>query len=292
MKSFKQFRQYLSEARDTSAGKQWHKDHPVDYMNIVNHHDQATKVEHRAGRNWYRDAQNFAQTVSRSTKMPVHAIAGLTSVYSPQTAWHDNMIVAARVARHGKTVGGKEQKPYYRYGKSFADNQQRKAAERIINGEHYENVIKGFKTKAFARLIEHGGDKDPNNPEVVVDRHAHSVASGARITDAAFSVSGLKGKKKYDSVKKAYIQAADHINARTGAKIGDKHYLHPHQLQAITWLVRQRLNNEQDIASGKKDSKAVVKAAKSREKAQQKWRNYSGTWHPGVSHLFEDEDNE
>lgn len=278
------------EEKVTSAGKEWHEKHPVDFKNIVSHFDQATKAEAHHGKKWYRDAHEYASTVSRQTGLPRHTVAGLTSVYSPQRDWHNNMIDTSRVARRKTAIGGQGQKPYYKYGKSFAGDLQRQAADRLLKGEHYDSVIKGQKTHAFASLIDHGGDHDTKNPHVVVDRHAHSVASGARITDAAFSAAGLKSRKGYNRVKKAYIQATDHINNRSGAKPGDTHYVHPHQVQAVTWLVRQRLNNEEDIKAGKKDPKEIVKAAKSRAKAQGKWKSYSGTWHPGVSHLFEEED--
>lgn len=288
----KTFKKYIAEQKDKSAskiaGRRWHEQHPVDHMNIVNHYNQATKDELVGGRRWYSDAQEYASTVSRATGLPRHTIAGLTSVYSPQRDWHNNMIDASRVARRKVAVGGPTQKPYHRYGKAFAGDLQRKHADRILNGEHYDSVLKGQKTHAFASLIDHGGDVDPKNPKVVIDRHAHSVASGARITNAAFDVAGLKGKKKYDEIRRAYIQATDHINAQNGAKPGDHHYLHPHQVQAITWLVRQRLNNEGDAVKSKKAAGTPTAAGKSRNSAQQNWRNYGGTWHPGVAHLFEE----
>lgn len=276
------------EPKATNAGREWHEKNPVDFMNIVNHHDQATKAELHNGRNWYKDAHEYASTVARQTGLPRHTIAGLASVYSPQRDWHNNMIDASRVARRRTAVGGQTQKPYHQYGKAFAGDLQRQAADRLLKGEHYDDVIKGQKTHAFASLIDHGGDHDPKNPHVVIDRHAHSVASGARITDEAFGAAGLKGKKGYNKVKQAYIQAADHINARSGAKPGDPNHLQPHQLQAVTWLVRQRLNSEED-ARGGKDPKALVKSGKARETARAKWKNYSGTWHPGVSRLFEED---
>lgn len=281
----------MSKEAKKSAAKDWHGAHPVDHMNIVNHFDQASKAEVHHGKKWYKDAHEYAKTVSDHTGLPRHAIAGLTSVYSPQTDWHSNMITASRVARRRTSVGGKEQKPYHKYGKSFAGDLQKQTADRLLNGEHYEKVIKGQKTKAFARLIDHGGDVDDKNPEVVIDRHAHSVASGARITDTAFDHAGLKTKSGYNRVKQAYIKAADHINKRNNATPADAHYIRPHQLQAVTWLVRQRLNNEEDARAGGKDKKELAKAGKRRAASQTNWRNYSGTWHPGVSHLFE-EDNE
>ncbi len=292
MLSFLEYMLIAEAGENLHPGQRWHEQHPVDFMNIVNHYDQASKAELHNGKNWYKNAQEYTASVSKTTGVPHHTVAGLTSVYSPQRDWHNNMIDASRVARRKTALGGKKQKPYYKYGRTFAGDLQRQAAERLLSGEHYNKVIKGQKTLAFAHLIDHGGDKNPSDPQVVIDRHAHSVASGARITDAAFNAAGLKTKKKYNRVKQAYIQAADHVNQRNGVKLGDANYLHPHQLQAVTWLVRQRINNDEDVKLGKKDPKDIVKAAKARDKAKQKWKSYSGTWHPGASHLFVKEDND
>ena len=277
------------EQKVTSAGKEWHEKHPVDHMNIVDHFDKATKGEVHNGKKWYKDAHEFVSTISRTTGVPHHTVAGITSVLSPQTQWHDNALRAALVARRRTSIGGPNQKSYYKYGKSFAGDLQRQATDRLLKGEHYDSVIKGQKTHAFASLIDHGGDKDPKNPHVVIDRHAHSVASGARITDAAFGAAGLKSKKGYDKVKQAYIQAADHINSRSGAKPGDSHHIHPHQLQAVTWLVRQRLNSEAESKGGK-DPKALARTGKAREKARKNYKDYMRTWHQGAADLFEEED--
>jgi hypothetical protein len=69
----------------------------------------------------------------------------------------------------------------------------------------------------------------------------------------------LAGKKRYGQLKQAYVDAAHHINTRSGAQIGDAHYVHPHQVQATTWLVRQRLNNEEDSAEAKSGSAKLQK---------------------------------
>lgn len=282
----------LNEEDETeSSGKAWHKLNPVDYMNIVSHYDNATKSEMHNGLKWYKDAHEYASTVAKSTGLPRHTVAGITSIYSPQRDWHGNMLDASRVARRKTAIGGKDQKPYYKYGKAFAGDLQKVAADRLLGGEHYDDVIKGQKTHAFAHLIDHGGDVDPTNPKVVIDRHAHSVASGARITDAAFEAAGLKSKSGYGKVRQAYIDAAKHINDRSMAKIGDPNYIHPHQVQAVTWLVRQRLNNEEDIRASNKNANDIVKAAKSRAVSRQKWKSYAGTWHPGIERLFEEYDN-
>ena len=89
--------------------------------------------------------------------------------------------------------------------------------------------------------MEHGHDPDPAKPLVVVDRHALSVAAGDRATvfDYAFSRLGTKGQ--YNKVAQTYIDAARKISEQEG------HPVAPHQVQAVTWLVRQRKNQQEDM---------------------------------------------
>jgi hypothetical protein len=87
MLSFSQFRlineQVESEEPKTDlnpaqekAGKLWHQANPVHYGNIVRHYDQATKKEQHDGRNWYAQAHEVAKTISKSTRQPLHTVAG------------------------------------------------------------------------------------------------------------------------------------------------------------------------------------------------------------------------
>lgn len=254
----KRYRQTEAEA------EQWHKDHPVHHDNIIHHYNQATAEEKHHGHTWYSDAHHLAKAVAKDTNTPMHTMAGLISNYSPQTHWHTNIHTAAKVAREKKAMGGKG-------SGVFADERQKHAAHRMLSGEHYDHVLTGQKTHAFAHLIEHGGNKDPKNPKVVVDRHAHSVASGARITDAAFGKTNLKSKKGYKHVADAYHRAAEHLSKQHGMEI------HPHQVQATTWLVRQRLNHsEEHAAAGSGKTQKVAQNAKA------KWHKYAGEHHPSI----------
>jgi len=294
---FTELRTYLNEEAQEN---EWEKEHPVDHMNIVDHYNQATKSERHNGRVWYKHANQVARELSSAHGVPVDQVAGLMSAYSPQTDWNHNIITTARVVKNKLTIGGTlpgnpkhkdwhYNPPYFQSmgGRAFAPGASKKQADRILSGEHYSSVLSANKTGEFAHLIHHGGNADDNDPKVVVDRHAYSVATGSRVSDDAFGKSGLKGKKKYAMVKDAYIRAAAHINAQNGAKLGDSHYLHPHQIQAITWLVRQRLNDEGDIASKKPSTKnkAMMDITK-RARAKENWRDFSRTRIPGVSHLF------
>jgi hypothetical protein len=277
---FTELRTYLNEE---AKENEWEKENPVDHMNIVNHYNEATKDERHGGRVWYKHANQIARDLSNAHGVSVDKVAGLLSAYSPQTNWYHNIIHAARVVKRKLGVGGTGGTPdnpkYFpaKGGTPFATGGKKEWADRILSGEHHSSVLKGFKTGAFARLIEHGGNTDDSNPEVVVDRHAYSVATGSRVSDDAFGKAGLGGKRKYDMVKDAYIRAAAHINDQNGAKRGDAHYLHPHQIQAITWLVRQRKNDAED---GVPDSNV-------RQRGH--WGAYAGTWMPGSRQYFKED---
>ena len=247
---------------------QWHLDHPVDHKNIVKRFKSATPEEIRQGMNWYKDAHHTMKALAKDTKVSNHQMAGLISNYSPQTYWHTNIITAARVAREKKAAGGPG-------GGVMASTVQKTAAQRMLDGEHYNDVLDGHKTRAFAHLIEHGGDQHQNNPQhpdykprVVIDRHAHSAASGARLSDMAFGRAGLKSKKKYGAVEQAYVDAAAHLSKKHGMQI------HPHQVQAVTWLAQQRLNS---VVNKKVKSTGVSAVA---VKAKEMWNKYAGTHHP------------
>jgi hypothetical protein len=218
--------------QNEAAANEWHAAHPVHHMNIVNHFNQATKEEKAHGMNWYKDAHYTSNALAKDTHTPKHTMAGLIANYSPQTHWHTNILTAARVGREKKALGG--------HGSGvFASGQQKIAAQ--------------------------------HKPHVVVDRHAYSVAAGARMTDAAFGHAGLKSKKKYGEVSDAYVHAAKHISEHTGTKV------EPHQVQAVTWLVRQRLNAaEEKVNSNKRN---VGKTSKT---SQDHWLSYAKEHHPNL----------
>lgn len=247
-----------------AEGKKWNVDHPATHQNVVDHWNQATPDEKSQGENWYADAHNLTKHVANDTKTPMHTAAGLMSNYSPQTHWATNMMNAARVMRTKVGIGGKG-------SGVFASKGQKNTADRLVGGEHYDTVLGGPKTHAFAHLIEHGGNADPSKPKVVVDRHALSVAAGSRASDMAYTKSGLGGKKRYQQVSDAYHEAAKHISAQEGRTV------EPHQVQAATWLVRQRLNEEHDRALSKTAGSRSARAAK---KAIATWNTYAGEHHP------------
>jgi hypothetical protein len=238
--------------------------HPVHPSNIVAHWDQASDEEKGQGRNWYEDAHHIAKAIAGGDAQKG---AGVLAAYSPQTAWPVNMMNASRSLRTGQAIGGKG-------SGVMATGAMKDAAQRVMNGEHYNDVFaKGSnKIKAFAHLIHHGGNEDDNNPKVVIDRHAASVAAGKRLSDEDMKPmsNAISNEHYYNHVVKQYKDAADHINKRDNLTGADK--VQPHHVQAATWLVRQRVNQQADKDSGTAMGKGRVNAF---EKAQTVWMGHA-----------------
>jgi hypothetical protein len=186
-----------------------------------------------------------------------HLAAGLIANYSPQTGWAANQHNAARVLHSGQGIGGPG-------SGIFASTQQKNAANRMVGGEAHTSVLTSPKVSDFAHLVEHGGDHDPDNPHVVVDRHALSVATGKRMSDADYTAFPKRTNHYYDHVVRAYKDAADTLTRQTGR-------LHTgHALQAATWLTQQRKNQESERAKAAADPTAdSVRLDVGRENARQ-----------------------
>jgi hypothetical protein len=221
----------------------WFREHPVSVDNILIHSDQATADEIAQGMRWYADAHRVAVAIAGGD---AHIGAGMLAIYSPQQGWAGNVLNAARVLRLGEGIGG-------RGSGVFASTAQRDAANRLLAGERYEDILTGPKILDFAHLIEFSGDRDPDDPRVVIDRHALSVAHGRGLTSAEYGAAPIRGQRRkdgsiarvqYDYVANLYHLAAAEISARTGETMA------AHQVQAVTWLVRQRLNQQAEQQRG------------------------------------------
>lgn len=219
------------------------EDHPffkknqLSAANIVKAYDSTTQAERYQGMRWYEDAHRLAWALGGGDALKGGA---MLSAFSPQTGWPVNIFNAARMLADGKIDG-----------KVMATGAMLRSAARILAGEHPEDVLTSPKTNAFGRLIALGKDHpDDELGQVVVDRHAMSVAAGRRLEKADVSGTGENstpiGKEPfYSHVADLYREAAYQISQREGEEIS------PHQLQAITWLGQQRLNTAEDAGQGK-----------------------------------------
>lgn len=231
----------------------WFSETGIHHSHIVNHWEQASDEEKAQGKRWYPDAHLVAKQIAKldprikDEKEAAHKGAGVLSAYSPQQNWWANQHNAARSFHEQRALGKGE-------GLMIMGSHQ-KAAQRIMDGEDFQKVLKGPKTADFAHLIEHGGYKPQSDEDaaagkpkehsdkVVVDRHALSVAAGRRLN--ADDVKGFKSQSRphYEHVAGEYRKAAAVISDREGREVP------PHEVQAVTWLTRQRLNKDEEIST-------------------------------------------
>jgi hypothetical protein len=214
------------------------KANPVSSDNIKHawlHHvmDGEKEQAHR----WYPDAHLVSTAIGGGDSA---FGAGMLSAYSPLTRWPLNLFNACRSIHEGRPLGTQK-------GDGAILPTHTAAARRLLAGEHHSQVFSSptaNKTRAFAHLIDHGGNKPEdlgtNRAVVCVDRHALSVAMGRRVTDAEFSAAPIGKRRYYNHVADKYRTAAQEISQETGTPIG------PEVIQAGTWMSQQRRNEAED----------------------------------------------
>jgi hypothetical protein len=251
----------------------WFHAHPVHHDNIVWHWKRAAGEEIRRGMDWYADAHHVAVAIAHGD---AHLGAGVLAVYSPQQGWMANVLLAARVLHTGVGLGGAG-------SGAFATTAQKRAADRLLAGERYQDVLSGPKVRDFAHLIEHGDDTDPAQPRAVIDRHALSVAHGTALSVAQYGAAPVRSIRRrdgtlthrhYDHVVTQYRRAATEISRFVRQRVV------AHQVQAVTWLVRQRLNESTERERGRSVLDTGRETA--RRNAEHAWRDFRASHLPDV----------
>lgn len=167
---------------------------------------QATEQDVAEGTEWYARARRLA--VYLDPENPERA-AGVIAALSPKMSWPQNCDRALAFYR-GENPGG------------LGANVRK--AQRILAGEHPEDVLGGPKVRAFYFTIV-----NPDHPEAVaIDRHAFDVAVG-RVTDDSTRNNVLGRKGGYEAFCERYKRAARILSRETGRHIT------PSQVQAVTW---------------------------------------------------------
>jgi hypothetical protein len=152
------------------------------------------------GMAWYNNAHNLALELSPND---VWRGAGVIAAYSPLTPWDRNVMLATESLKTGIA-----------HPKSLGNSVR--AAQRILDGEHTLEVLKGDKTRAFASAIA-----DPAGSTIAtIDRHAYDIAMGEYHTDDTRKI----GKRVFRTLSDAYVEAS--FLADIGVA----------QMQAITWI--------------------------------------------------------
>lgn len=250
---------------------------PVSAHHIVAKYNSANDDEKASGHNWYSDAGLVAKALGTLHKGQhphgnTHLAAGLIANYSAQTPWADNQHHAARVLHTGVGIGGKG-------SGIFASASQREKANRMLGGASNEEELTSPKISDFGHLVEHGGDKDPENPHVVVDRHALSVAMGKRASEQDYSDFPKSTRHYYGHVVNQYHEAARQLSEQTGSPVA------AHQVQATTWLAHQRHISEADKKHEESGADSRLNRGRStkRQRGEQDWSDFKQKHLPDLS---------
>lgn len=257
-------------------------DHPffkevkLSPQHIVDAYDEADEPTKAQGMRWYSDAHHIARSLDPDGD--AHRGAGVLAAYSPRSAWPVNLFNASNTLKNRRAVRIGE-------GMNVMGQHAKSAAKIVEEDNHYFQVFKTPKITDFAHLIAHGGDDDecercaphksPEYPKqaVVVDRHALSVAAGRRMTDNDIGRAPLGTRKFYEHVAEQYRKASKQISDRDGTTV------HPHQLQAITWLQQQKRNAAADEGESFGGRGRVTRD----RNAWSAWEQHAHETHPGLA---------
>lgn len=236
------------------------KAHPVSPANIIASYDASTPGERAQGARWYADAHNLAAKMSNGD---AREGAILLASYSPQSSWPVNMFNATRSAEERRALGP---------GDGLITGAMQANAQEALDGKSIDEALTSPKTRAFARLIELGGDAPGDGAgEVVIDRHALNVAAGETLPKAATDKAPIGDARMHEYVSDQYRQAALQISKRDGV------VMPPYVLQAITWLHQQQMAEATDAAGGVGRGGAALKKGRvtAIANAWKRWKTYA-----------------
>lgn len=251
------------------------QDNKLSPRHIVAAYDEADEPTKAQGMRWYSDAHHIAKSLDPDGD--AHRGAGVLAAYSPRSAWPINLFNASNTLKNRRAVRIGE-------GMNVMGQHAKSAAKLVEDNKHYFQVFSTPKITDFAHLIAHAGDDDscptckPHKKDdypkqaVVVDRHALSVAAGRRMNDNDLGRAPLGTRKYYEHVADQYRRAARQISKRDGTTV------HPHQLQAITWLQQQKRN-----AAADEGESFGGRGRQTRDRnAWSAWEQHATDTHPGL----------
>lgn len=244
------------------------KQHPVSAANVTKVYDATTPAERAQGMRWYADAHTLATAIGKGN---TQLGASMLAAYSPQTSWPVNMFNAAHAIELGRALGP---------GDGMITGDMQGNAQEALDGHSIDdNFGDGApKINAFAHLIADGGDSpDDQLGQVVIDRHAMTIAMGTRLAKKDADKAPIGKQRFYEHVADTYRQAADDIRRRDGIAIT------PHQLQAITWLHQQTANQLEDEHNAAQERLARGRQT-SLKNAWEKWNQLATAEHLPVEH--------
>jgi hypothetical protein len=175
--------------------------------NIADVYAQATDAERAAGREWYAQAERYVHTIAERADTDAARVAAALAALSPRNPWAWNVQDAAAFALAARVNAGMPR------ATTFTRN--RETAWAFLQGSH-DWASAARKVRSFVRNCT--GDTGA----VTLDIWALRVAYRGEH-------SGQVREREYTLLTQAYTNVAARVNEQ------------PAHLQAITWVVAQRL---------------------------------------------------
>ena len=228
-------------------------EHPLDVehgitkngvQNLKDLYHASNDDEKSDGRRWYADGQHLSRALGGGD---VEKGAGVLAAYSPQTEWDQNILNAA----HHLATGSPPEKGW------GVTPDSRSKSTKIMDGHSFDDSFAHPKTGKkktwhFGHLLKNGGDDGSGTRHVAVDSWAiRALANNHEMKDGEKL---LTRQRNYDHYADMYRTATDHLNAEN-ADNPDWEHLHPHQLQAITWVHIKNRSAQHGEENNKKGQK-------------------------------------
>lgn len=185
---------------------------------LLTYYGMATNEERSAGLNWYSKANHEIATIAAQYAARIDTTAGIVAALSPSVTYHQNIADTIRLLENEETA------TVATYGR------QKIKALQILWGDNPLIALGGraYKTRSFYLNLLFPTD---DLQTVTIDRHAVRSLLGDPSMPPEKTQKYIDTKNKYTVLSSVYTTVAVH----TG--------LLPQQLQAIIWLVIQRLRD-------------------------------------------------
>lgn len=172
----------------------------------------ATSQEILDGMAFYEGANGLCRALATVFRSTVEQVAGVYAALSPMNTWDTNVANIVDMFRAPDSA------------QVNTTHANRRKAQRIIQGEDPEEVLKGRKVRAF-----YGAILDPSNRlPIPVDRHLICLALGVKIGSNIELRSLVGSNSIYSKIEQVY----SYLGSREG--VGNR-------LASIAWFVQRRI---------------------------------------------------
>lgn len=176
--------------------------------NILRVYNKTTTQERY---NWYKEANEFCQSLSEIYNLDNSKVIGILSALSPLKTWEQNKKITEDLIVN-KDCG--QMRVFV--GKSLAILEAETSDDNILK------ILNGKKISAFYLNIKYPDTSD----RITIDRHALSIALGYKIKDEEYTMTKLQ----YKFFVHCYKIASEKVN------------ISPLIMQSSTWLIFRKNN--------------------------------------------------